>query len=430
MRHEIDVREAMRHFSEDTLNRLYSETLAKIRNLGAHARSTAFLAFSLLLCSHETFSTASFLAALDFVDQKRETIHHLPQVLTICSNLINVDSRTDTLRFAHTSVQEFLEAQAEFVPQRINSVVATCCLHSCVFGLPVGLGAGLSPTNNFYHYGVLYWAEHCKATFALEQDTELLYLVKDFMFDDNEISLSFIGWLEDASNYALALPRHHPLKKKLSAIKSQDSSALYTLCVFGLASLVEEMALTVAFDWNAQSESGHSGLYLACLSGQQNAVRILLDRGADANASGGRLGTPLHAACFEGFTDIVLLLIENGADQQLSGVFGNAMEAALAGGHEDIAMLLLQNGFKLDTQNEYDRLLQKASQIGHTKVVDHLQRHNYSVFSNSGSAKYKAIQAAISKGQIGVLQRFVQKLQNPKTELPADSPRHCCFGWS
>lgn len=415
MRHEIDVQESMRNFSEDTLDRLYSEILDNIRKAEAYSNKTAIRAFSLLLCLHEPLSPASFLAALTLTDEKHDAVLQLPQVLRLCFNLIIIDSKVNVLRFTHTSVQEFLEAQTEFVPHKIDGIVAKSCLNSCLYSSPVGLGAGLSPTEHFYHYGVLYWAEHCKATFMAGNSPELLWLAKEFMFDGEGISLSFVGWLEDVQEYAKMLPRHHSLKRGLSAVESQDHTPLFTLCVFGLADLLNQMSQVTDFDWNQKNDSGQTGLYLACSSGQQSIVRFLLDHDADVNPSGGRLGTPLQAACFEGYIDIVQLLIENGADTKSRGFFQNALQASIDGNHEDVAILLLQIGFKINDQSEYEQVLQRASQTGFVKVVDHLQRTYGSSFGSLGSAKCKAIQAAISKGQVGVLERF------PSIELPADS---------
>lgn len=105
MRHEIDVQEAMRRFSEDTLDQLYFGILDNIRKAEPYSSKTAIHAFSLLLCLHEPLSPASFLAALALMGGKDEVVHQLPQVLRICFNLIIVDSMMNLLRFAHTSVQ-------------------------------------------------------------------------------------------------------------------------------------------------------------------------------------------------------------------------------------------------------------------------------------------------------------------------------------
>ena len=52
----------------------------------------------------------------------------------------------------------------------------------------------------------------------------------------------------------------------------------------------------------------------AAKSGDINAVRTLLDKGADVNEKDGVGGTPLFWAVREGHTELAKLLIERGAD--------------------------------------------------------------------------------------------------------------------
>ncbi|KAL6689894.1 ankyrin repeat protein [Trichoderma pleuroticola] len=73
-------------------------------------------------------------------------------------------------------------------------------------------------------------------------------------------------------------------------------------------------------------------------------VRLLIEHGADINASVGELGrTSLHDAVAENDAKMVELLLENGAD--VSAVDGSGMTAlqiAASLGHVDAAGVLLQ----------------------------------------------------------------------------------------
>ncbi|KAL8879663.1 MAG: hypothetical protein Q9198_002769, partial [Flavoplaca austrocitrina] len=428
MRHESDVQEAMQRFSKDTLDQLYSEILQSIHKAEPSSSKIAVYAFSLLLCLHEPLSPASFLAAVSFADGKDGAVLQMPQLLRICFNLITVDTKMNVLRFAHTTVQEYLETQDDFHPTKTEGIVATSCLNSYLYTPVVDTGAGLSPTEHFHQYGALYWAEHCRATFATGSDSRLLQMIGDFMLEDEVISLSFSGWLEDAHEYAKILPRHHPMKRQLSAVGSQDQTLLFTLCVFGLANLLRQVVDVSTLDLNGKNDSGQTGIYLASSTGHLAVARILLQHGADVNVSGGRLGTPLQAACFQGHIDIVQLLIMYGADTKARGLFHNALQAAAKGNYEDIAMLLLQSGFGIQSQSEYDQALEEASQTGFINVVDYLQTTYGSTFGNARFAECKAMHAAIRKGQIGVLQRFIRGPTGPKAELPADSVATAALG--
>jgi ankyrin repeat protein len=71
---------------------------------------------------------------------------------------------------------------------------------------------------------------------------------------------------------------------------------------------------------NAKSPDGFTALHLAIFGGSEEAVRLLLERGADPNA----LATseiarvrPLGTAAFVGRSDLEKLLLEAGADPYL-----------------------------------------------------------------------------------------------------------------
>jgi uncharacterized protein len=72
---------------------------------------------------------------------------------------------------------------------------------------------------------------------------------------------------------------------------------------------------------NAKSPDGFTALHLAIFGGSEDAVRLLLDRGADPNA----LATseiarvrPLGTAAFVGRSDLETILLEAGADPSLA----------------------------------------------------------------------------------------------------------------
>lgn len=70
--------------------------------------------------------------------------------------------------------------------------------------------------------------------------------------------------------------------------------------------------------WSAGGDFGATPLLCAALGGHIEAVKVLIDRGADVNAKANGFGsigqTPLTAAAYGGHADIAKLLIERGAD--------------------------------------------------------------------------------------------------------------------
>jgi hypothetical protein len=79
------------------------------------------------------------------------------------------------------------------------------------------------------------------------------------------------------------------------------------------------------------TQGGYYGnaLQAASAGGHETVVRLLLKKGADANAQGGYYGNALQAASAGGHETVVRLLLEKGADVNTQGgYYGNALQAA------------------------------------------------------------------------------------------------------
>ena len=98
----------------------------------------------------------------------------------------------------------------------------------------------------------------------------------------------------------------------------------------------------------ALSGDGFSALHLAVFGGQEKAVRLLLEHGADPNA----LSTneevrvpPLGTAAFVRSLPLARLLLDSGADVNGRGEGGfTALHSAAQNGDEELARLLLERG--------------------------------------------------------------------------------------
>jgi hypothetical protein len=94
---------------------------------------------------------------------------------------------------------------------------------------------------------------------------------------------------------------------------------------------------------------GLSPLLPAAMQGNEDAVRILLDRGADVNSVDGDGYTPLMHAANQGHIDVTRLLIERGANLSASLKTGDsAIVLAARNGHDEIETLLVMMGANLD----------------------------------------------------------------------------------
>jgi hypothetical protein len=88
-----------------------------------------------------------------------------------------------------------------------------------------------------------------------------------------------------------------------------------------------------------------NALQAISVEGHEAVVKLLLDRGANANAQGGHFSNALYEASVEGHEAVVKLLLDRGANANAQGGhFSNALYEASARGHEAVVKLLLDKG--------------------------------------------------------------------------------------
>ncbi|KAJ1665164.1 hypothetical protein IW140_003564 [Coemansia sp. RSA 1813] len=126
-------------------------------------------------------------------------------------------------------------------------------------------------------------------------------------------------------------------------------------------------------------------------------VRLLLARGANPNARGGR---PLVYACARGSIRTAAVLLAYGADAHALGE--EPLRAAAEHGHADIVRLLLRAGADVHAKDEAP--LRNAARGGHSEVVDDLLAHGASA---SGRGGVEALRAAARSGWVAVVERLV-----------------------
>ena len=112
-------------------------------------------------------------------------------------------------------------------------------------------------------------------------------------------------------------------------------------------------------------------LIIVSLFGHEALVGLLLDKGAEVNAQGGRYGNALQAASRGGHKQVVKMLLDKDADVNAQGgEYGNALQAASLRGHEQVVKMLLNKDADVNAQGGYyGNALQAASEGGHEQVV-------------------------------------------------------------
>ena len=128
-----------------------------------------------------------------------------------------------------------------------------------------------------------------------------------------------------------------------------------------------------------------AGITRAAYSNHEDIVRLLLESGANVNATDDLDNTALHHAVRWGRTDIARLLLDAGADVTIDNIDGHETPLILAvwAGRTDCTRLLLE---KRDCSREINKriegvttLLHMAVGGGHTEIVRLLLQHGADV---------------------------------------------------
>jgi ankyrin repeat protein len=127
------------------------------------------------------------------------------------------------------------------------------------------------------------------------------------------------------------------------------------------------------------ASDGWTPLHLAAFFGHAQAVRLLLERGADPHATSKNptANQALHAAAVRGHRDVVAELIGKGADvNRAAGGGWTPLHLVAGSGHVEIAELLIESGAALEPREDRGKTpLEIAQETAHPKVAAILRRH-------------------------------------------------------
>ena len=248
-------------------------------------------------------------------------------VLSVCSTLIAVieDSGSRIVHFSHFSVKEFL------VSNRLRT----------------------SKVGNIRHYHILLDAAHT----ILARACAATLLQLDEKIDKNRLAtlpLAFYAayhWV-DHVKFGDLEPRIQDIMEHLF-----DPSRPYLAAWACWLCEVEESWFRPSFDTLSDRPPQPKGtaLYYTVLCGFSGLAKHLVVAREDVNAKCGRHGSPLHAASYVGQLDAIRVLLDHGADVNITKVntqrtplcsayFGRKLEAM---------RLLLEHGADVDAHDEF-----------------------------------------------------------------------------
>ncbi|KAL0631347.1 hypothetical protein Q9L58_009793 [Maublancomyces gigas] len=343
-------------------------------------------------------ATAIELANTKFEPERMAS--SLNYLIQVCGNFVALDVQTDSVRFVHYSVQEFLDRKPEF--DSSEDIVTQACF------TVLGNGNGTT-SGQFYSYASEYWEKHSRCW--QEIDNQRGSLIQRFLFNGP----SFADWnthrqwqhpldtpykavsyfnLPVILNYLQQHGSHHdrfildqsePLALSVrwgfvavvellltagadsNFWHADDQSALGEAAENGSKELME-LLFSFGADITVRNLSGRSTLEIAVTKRSGRGVKSPLAAGADPNIPGEAGGFLIQKAARNGSEEIVELLLAAGADVNAQGGgYGSALEEAVKGSEKMMDLVFIDFSIQLWMGGS---VLQIATRLSFEKIVD------------------------------------------------------------
>ncbi|THY57785.1 ankyrin [Aureobasidium pullulans] len=355
------------------IGQLYESIFDRITRSGPSSREIAESVLRWLLVSRRPLTTTTILEA---VSEAGDSDLEKNEVLDVCRNLVVADDETDTFRFAHLSVQEFLQKKEGFDEDALHTFAALRCLEefeSTRRSKYDDDNARPDPNSaSFYAYAVVNWIYHSLMVKGGRRE-DLVDKLESFFRDEE----AFSDWNHDSlesderQNYFLM-----DTDFESPCLSGHKATPTFAIAKLGLISAFDEQEDLL--DWNYNNIKGQAPIHVAAFAGHLEIVQRLIERGMDVNHRGDKDYSPLLAACVGRHRNIVEYLLSlEGVEVNRRSRFGKApLIAASRAGDENICRLLLDKGAVINLQaNDNDTALTAASECGKLSVVQTLLKH-------------------------------------------------------
>ena len=324
----------------DLYDRIYEEVLRSAK----HSRSIGIRVLKWLRVAQRTLTIPEILGAVSTTDDGTTTQVTTRDILNMTCNLVVEDTAVGCLRYAHLSVQEYLDSRPEFSDDETHRVVAERCLEAYTV---------YYPKDPLSQYAMFYWPTHHASMGPRARGVSLYTSLLHFLYQGSNSSPYFHYWRNDidnkicqkksytveevyGSNSIFMYTQKPDSLNEWSWIRSSNAedyrkidlraatTPFFTACIYGLREVLEVQARRQAISFKAQLSEfcqvpgtqyrGYNGLHIAILSRNFDLVDFLLRNGLDTSICTKKGETPLHIAARRQSATMVELLLRCGAD--------------------------------------------------------------------------------------------------------------------
>lgn len=263
----------------------------------------------------------------DFVYWPKGIPENGPNILIdLCRNLVTLDTQSGVVRFVHLSVHEYLESMFDSVDT--NSMAAVCCLSVLSLAYdpkPEDTNTEPSPIGlELSRYSTSHWTDHVARSHSRDKTMSGLVLdgLNRFMGTPTSPSPMYDAWLSQTGNEHL---------------RSNPTNILFAIAYFSFGDC-EQLWDDVRSHINVCNNSGETLLHMASISGNELAIKVLLENGADIDRLDSLRKSPIITAIRHEQVTVVFQLLDKGAKLHHHA---NALEAVAMDGQVKMLLALM-----------------------------------------------------------------------------------------
>lgn len=381
-------------------------------------------------------------------------------IIQYCHGLVTMDEETQTVRFTHYTVQEFLEKK--FQAKLLTKVdIAKLCLTRFTFDdfavTPYAFVRFEIKSPAFSSYALRFWAPHVRG--EPEEDDEVFEILSKVL--ESPTMRVILYWIPDVDDYIMWDHRRREWRLAVEELKKLATGSVSLLHVIARAGLtilghkvenfpkevlkcknqienlpagtIELKLLDVDANIDLRDTFDRSPLHAAVRSGYNDIVMVLLRRGAHVMAVDCDGLTPLHQAVFYGHKNIVLSLLQNGADVEARDKKGKTpLHLAARRGYQDVLVILSQHKASVDIKaNDGSTALHAAADGWRTKnVIEVLLNLGVDIDARTNNGD-TALHCAMHKGYKDIVDALLEgganfKARNMEGATPLHYAAHKC----